>query len=66
MQRPKNHAQHKGQVHAAVRDFLQQAKACGVVVKARQGNQEPFDDLRGRRQGGPKAHFGIKLFFEFL
>jgi hypothetical protein len=35
-------------------------------MKARQGNQEPFDDLRGGRQGRPKAHLGIKLLFEFL
>ena len=59
-------AQHKGQMHAAVRDFLQQAEACGVVMKARQRDQQPLDDDCGGWHCGPKTHLGVELLFKLL
>ena len=45
-------AQHERQVHAAVRDLLQQAEASGVVVEQRQRNQQPLPTVGAHRSRG--------------
>ena len=49
-----------------MRGFAQQAEAGGVVVEAAQDDQQPLDDLRGRRHVGPEPHLGVELLLEFL
>ncbi len=59
-------AQHEGQVHAAVRDLLQQSEARGVVVEDRQQDQEAADQRRRRRRQRPEAHLGVELALQFI
>jgi hypothetical protein len=56
--------QHECQVHAAVRGLAQQAEAGGVVVEARQRDQQRLQHRRRWRPGRPEAHLGIELLLE--
>ena len=51
---------------AAMRRLTQQAEARGVIVEARQRDQQPLDDRRRRRHHRTETHLGVELLLELL